>query len=140
MPRGRFERWSWQIHVVAFLSQCSQFQWLTAFVALIPPAKRVKILHLSTPPVHAGVAASCPCGRTLRSCIDVFPCGTAVRGWWTGVFVLVVPALWHTCVMTVSVSTLLAGQCHFRGCLRSYVLMRRLRFRTFAFQREFRPS
>ena len=109
-------------------------------VASVAPSIKVKILHLSTPPVHAGVAASCPCGRTLRSCIDVFPCGTAVRGWWTGVFVLVVPALWHTCVMTVSVSTLLAGQCHFRGCLRSYVLMRRLRFRTFAFQREFRPS
>ena len=30
--------------------------------------------------------------------------------------------------------------CHFRGCLRSYVLMRRQRFRTFAFQRDFRPS
>ena len=50
--------------------------------------------HLSTPPVHAGVAAACPCGRTLRSWSDVFPCGTAVRGRWTGVFVLVVPALW----------------------------------------------
>ena len=30
--------------------------------------------------------------------------------------------------------------CHFRGCLRSYVLMRRLRFRSFAFQWAFRPS
>ena len=49
--------------------------------------------HLSTPPVHAGVAAACPCGRTLRSWSDVFPCGTAVRGLRTGVFVLVVPAL-----------------------------------------------
>ena len=45
-------------------------------------------------PVHAGVAAACPCGRTLRSWSDVFPCGTAVRGRWTGAFVLVVPALW----------------------------------------------
>ena len=44
--------------------------------------------------VHAGVAAACPCGRTLRSWSDVFPCGTAVRGRWTCVFVLVVPALW----------------------------------------------
>ena len=51
-------------------------------------------LRLSTPHVHAGVAAACPCGRTLRSWSDVFPCGTAVRGRWTGVFVLVVPALW----------------------------------------------
>ena len=39
----------------------------------------------NSPPVHAGVAAACPCGRTLRSWNDVFPCGTAVRGRWTGV-------------------------------------------------------
>ena len=38
-------------------------------------------------PVHAGVAAACPCGRTLRSWSDVFPCRTAVRGRWTGVAV-----------------------------------------------------
>ena len=31
-------------------------------------------------------------------------------------------------------------RCVFRKCLRSYVLMRRQRFRTFAFQCEFRPS
>ena len=53
----------------------------------------VLVMRLSTPPVHAGVAAACPCGRTLQSCSDVFPCGTAVRGLWTGVFVMVVPAL-----------------------------------------------
>ena len=63
-------------------------------VASVAPSIEVKILHLSTPPVHAGVAAACPCGRTLRSWNDVFPCGTAVRGRWTGVFVLVVLALW----------------------------------------------
>ena len=63
-------------------------------VASVAPSIKIKILHLSTPPVHAGVAAACPCGRTLRSWSDVFPCGTAVRGRWTGVFVLVVPALW----------------------------------------------
>ena len=63
-------------------------------VASVAPSIEVKILHLSTPTVHAGVAAACPCGRTLRSWSDVFPCGTAVRGRWTGVFVLVVPALW----------------------------------------------
>ena len=62
-------------------------------VASVAPSIEVKILHLSTPPVHVGVAAACPCGRTLRSCSDVFPCGTAVRGLWTGVFVMVVPAL-----------------------------------------------
>ena len=28
---------------------------------------------------HAGVAAACPSGRTLRSWSDVFPCGTAAR-------------------------------------------------------------
>ena len=33
-------------------------------VASVAPSIKVKILHLSTPPVHAGVAASCPCGRT----------------------------------------------------------------------------
>ena len=54
----------------------------------------VLVMRLSTPPVHAGVAAACPCGRTLRSWSDVFPCWTAVWGRWTGVFVLVVPALW----------------------------------------------
>ena len=47
----------------------------------------VLVMRLSTPPVHAGVAAACPCGRTLRSWSDVFPCGTAVRGRWTGVAV-----------------------------------------------------
>ena len=62
-------------------------------VASVAPSIKVKILHLSTPPVHAGVAAACPYGRTLRSWSDAFPCGTAVRGLWTGVFVMVVPAL-----------------------------------------------
>ena len=33
-------------------------------VASVAPSIEVKILHLSTPPVHAGVAASCPCDRT----------------------------------------------------------------------------
>ena len=71
--------WSWQIPVVALVLQYAQFQWLTAYVSLIPPAKMVKILHLSTPPVHAVVTAACPYGRTLRSWNDVFPCGAAVR-------------------------------------------------------------
>ena len=63
-------------------------------VASVAPSIKVKILHLFTPHVHADVATACPCGRTLRSWSDVFPCGTAVRGRWTGVFVMVVPALW----------------------------------------------
>ena len=32
-------------------------------VASVAPSIEVKILHLSTPPVHAGVAAACPCGQ-----------------------------------------------------------------------------
>ena len=48
-------------------------------VASVAPSIKVQLLHLSKPHVHAGVAAACPCGRTLRSCSDVFPCGTAVR-------------------------------------------------------------
>ena len=60
-------------------------------VASVAPSIKVKILHLSTPHVHAGVAVACPCGRTLRSWSDVFPCGTVVRGLPTGVFVLVLP-------------------------------------------------
>ena len=51
-------------------------------------------MRLSTLYGHACSSLSCPCGRTLRFWSDVFPCGTAVRGRWTGVFVLVVPALW----------------------------------------------
>ena len=42
--------------------------------------------------------------------------------------------------LSVSLFCRIFSLCHFRGCLRSYVLMRRQRFRTFAFQCEFRPS
>ena len=42
MPRGRFERWSWQIHVVALISQRPHLQYLTTNVFLIAPAKRVE--------------------------------------------------------------------------------------------------
>ena len=48
MPRGHSERWSWQIHVVALISQRPNLQYLTTNVLLIAPAKRVEILHLST--------------------------------------------------------------------------------------------
>ena len=64
MPRGRFERWSWQIHVVALISQRPHLQYLTANMSGIAPAKRVEILRLSTPPVRAGVAEASPCDRT----------------------------------------------------------------------------
>ena len=47
--------------------------------ASVAPSIKVQLLRPSTPPVHAGVAAACPCGRTLRSWSDVFPCWTAVR-------------------------------------------------------------
>ena len=57
--------WSWQIPIVVFLSQCAQFQNLTANVFLIAPAKRVENLHLSTLYGHACFSLSCPCGRTM---------------------------------------------------------------------------
>ena len=64
MPRGANERGSWQIYVVAQVLQCAQFQCLTANLTGITPVKKVDILHLSTPPVRAGVAEACPCDRT----------------------------------------------------------------------------
>ena len=42
--------------------------------------------------------------------------------------------------LSISLFCRIFSLCHFRGCLRSYVLMRRQPFRTFAFQCEFRPS
>ena len=42
--------------------------------------------------------------------------------------------------LSVSLFCRIFTLCHFRGCLRSYVLMRRQRFRTFDFPCEFRPS
>ena len=36
-------------------------------VASVAPSIEVKILHLSTPPVHAVVAAACPCGQVSPS-------------------------------------------------------------------------
>jgi len=42
LPRGRFERWSWQIHVVALVLQCAQFQCFTTNMSLIAPAKKVE--------------------------------------------------------------------------------------------------
>ena len=47
MSRGVNERWSWQIPFLALISQCAQFQNLTANVSEITPAKKVEILRLS---------------------------------------------------------------------------------------------
>gem|GEM_PF-5960814 len=44
MPRGRFERGSWQIHVAALISQRLHLQYLTTNVSGIAPAKRVENL------------------------------------------------------------------------------------------------
>ena len=47
MPRGINERWSWQLHFLVPISQCAQFQNLTANESGITPAKKVEILCLS---------------------------------------------------------------------------------------------
>ena len=47
MPRGVNERWSWQLHFLVLISQCAQFQNLTANESRIAPAKKVEILRLS---------------------------------------------------------------------------------------------
>ena len=47
MPRGVNERWSWQLHFLVLISQCAQFQNLTANEFGITPAKKVEILCLS---------------------------------------------------------------------------------------------
>ena len=78
LPRGRFERWSWQTPFVAILSQCFQFQCLTANVSRITPAKRVEnqgspllVSGNSSAPVHALWLFKCPCYVSL--------CRTQVR-------------------------------------------------------------
>ena len=47
MPRGVNERWSWQLHFLVLISQCAQFQNITANESGITPAKKVEILCLS---------------------------------------------------------------------------------------------
>ena len=81
LPRCRFERWSWQIHVVALISQRSHLQCLTTNVSLIPPAKRVEILRLSTPYGNVGIIVACPYSRTMFEGILVFccPCHISMR-------------------------------------------------------------
>ena len=110
MPRGRFERWSWQIHVVASISQRPYFQYLTANVFLIAPVKRVEILYLSTLYGHACFSLRLSLWQdsavlewrvSLWDCrpgpVDRCICPDCTRPM-------------DTCVMTVSVSTLLTGE------------------------------
>ena len=82
MPRGRFERGSWQIHVVVLTSQLPNLQYLTENVFLITPAKRVEILHLSALYGHACFSLSCPCGRTMFDFILVLSYFLAVSFSW----------------------------------------------------------
>ena len=59
MPRGIIERGSWQIHVVALISQRSHLLYLTTNVSLIAPVKRVEnhgspwLVSVYSAPVHA---------------------------------------------------------------------------------------
>ena len=115
LPRGRFERWSWQIHVVALISQLPHLQYLTANVFRIAPAKRVEILHLSTPPVHATCPRRCSCVLSLwqdpgpgMTCSPVgLPSGPVDRCICPGC-----PSPMATCVMTVSVFERRSWQIH----------------------------
>ena len=67
MSRGRFERWSWQIHVVALISQHPHLQYLTTNVFLIAPAKRVEnqdspyFVSGNSAPVHSLWLLKCLC-------------------------------------------------------------------------------
>ena len=70
MPRGIIERGSWQIHVVALISQCPHLKYLTMNVLLIAPVKKVEILRLSTHYGYSSVLVTYLCGRTkvLNAC------------------------------------------------------------------------
>ena len=71
MPRGRFERWSWQIHVAALISQRPHLQYLTTNVLLIAPVKRVEnhgspyLVSENSAPVHSLWLLKCPCYVSL---------------------------------------------------------------------------
>ena len=71
MPRGANERWSWQIHVVAFLSQYPHLPYLATNVLLIAPAKRVEnqgspyLVSGNSAPVHSLWLLKCPCYVSL---------------------------------------------------------------------------
>ena len=73
LPRGRFVRWSWQIHVVALIAQRPHLQYLTTNVSGITPAKRVEnhgspwlVSGKSSAPVHALLPQWCVPVRWLR--------------------------------------------------------------------------
>ena len=105
MPRGIIERGSWQIHVVALISQRPHLQYLTANVSGITPVKKVEILHLSTLYGHACFSLSCPCDRTMFDSILVLSSYFAV-------FFVSVSGV--TCWCAATGSVLLLFQCEFR--------------------------
>ena len=111
LPRDRFERWSWQIHVAAQVLQCAQFQWFTAKVSLITPVKRVEILHLSTLYGYACFSLSCPCGRTMFEFILVLSSYFAVSFSWVSpeLHVDALPAVPYFC-FPAWISTLLTDK------------------------------
>ena len=79
LPRGRFERWSWQIHIMALVLQCAQFQNLTTNMSGITPFKRVEnhgspwlVSGNSSAPVHALLSQWCVPVRRLRMGISPY--------------------------------------------------------------------
>ena len=207
LPRGANERWSWQIPVVAILSQRLHLQYFTENVFLITPAKRVEnhgspwlVSGNSSVPVHALLPQWCVLlrvvyftvwfstlltGKCLRNCLYLNWLGSkslAKRSFRKGVledscrgFNLTTPSSsvsYHECFpnracqegrnfapvhairpcVFLSVLSLCQNylwvypcfvvlfRCGFRKRHRSCMLMRRQRFRTFAFQWAFRPS
>ena len=87
MPRGIIERGSWQVPFVAQVTQCAQFQNLTANVSGITPVKKVEILRLSTLYGHACVSGIpipvselclsvyllCGCPLNMNMCESLYP-------------------------------------------------------------------
>ena len=71
MPRGRFERWSWQIYVAALISQYPHLQYLTSNVSGITPVKRVEnqgspyLVSGNSAPVNSLWLLKCPCYVSL---------------------------------------------------------------------------
>ena len=85
MPRGLFERWSWQIHVVALISQLPNLQYLTANVSGITPAKRVE--NQGSPRLFSGNSSATVYALLPQWCLPV-----------------------HVVYFTVRFSTLLTGE------------------------------
>ena len=86
-------------------------------VASVASSIKVKILHLSTPPVHAGISVGCPYDRTMFECILVLSYILAVSFSWVSPELRIdaQPAVPYFC-FPVLISTLLTGKC-IRNCL-----------------------